>query len=178
MPSGEPAPSWLFGGLSLESLQVQLFAEGRLVALLVRPRLLGALELLDVQVAVVPPPPLEPGGDAVEQLVSYDCLVVSADSPWVDLAFRLIELATSDEVHHRLNAATRNLPVLTSSYRMSSPVTAGAQLGFLRTLEQGVTFPLSEGRGETFHGFYDTLQQEARAHLHGRSDIDPEGRHR
>jgi len=72
-------------GEDLESLQVQLFAEGRLASFLGGPWLLEALDKTGQPLAVDPIPSLVKGGPPVHSLVSYQCAAVlqqSLGSTW------------------------------------------------------------------------------------------------
>lgn len=167
----QPTEWRLLRGAPLESMQIQLFAEGRLAAFLARPWLLGALEMMGVPLAVIPSPPIDAGDGQVRQLVSYQCIVVRADSPWVDLAFRLSERMSVEEVHQRLTTGTRHLPVLISSYRLGPPMRSDARLGFLRALEQGLTFPSSAQWDDGLRGLQEALQMEVTVRLQQRRTL-------
>jgi maltose-binding protein MalE len=151
---------WLFRGAQLESLQVQLFAEGRLAAMVARPRVIPTLELLGAPMAVIPTPPLDPGDEPVRQVVAYQCLVVSAGSPWVDLAFRLGARMIDEETQHRLNQISRQLPVLAASYRLRPAITSPGLLGFLRAMEKGITYPMATEWDRDIADLHDALERE------------------
>lgn len=124
-------------GEDLESLQVQLFAEGRLASFLGGPWLLEALDKTGQPLAVDPIPSLVKGGPPVHSLVSYQCAAVLQQSAWVDLALDLAERLTDRNTNDRLNRLTRRLPVRADAYRSQEAVRSAGTVGFLRALEGG-----------------------------------------
>lgn len=160
LPGMRASDWWLFRGDQLESLQVQLFAGERLAALVARPRVIPTLELLGAPMAVIPTPPLAPGDEPVRQVVTYQCLVVSAGSPWVDLAFRLAARMIDEETQHRLNQISRQLPVLAASYRLRPAIMSPGLLGFLRAMEGGITYPMAIDWDRDIADLHGILERE------------------
>ncbi len=144
------APLWrdgrtwrLFRGADLESLHVQLFAEGRLASFIGGPWLLDALHSAGQPVAVLPIPPFTAGGSPGGTLVAYQCVAVSQQTPWLDLALEVGARLSTSEVNDRLNQAIRRLPVRVEAYRSHSFVHSPGIPGFLRALEEGRSLPAS-----------------------------------
>lgn len=130
-----------YRGDDLESLQIQLFAEGRLASFLAGPWLLEALELTGQAFVVVPIPPPTPGADPPGALVGYQCAAIVQHSPWLDLALEVGARLVGAEVNDRLTRTTRRLPVRADAYRSRESVRAPGTLGFLSALEQGRFLP-------------------------------------
>ncbi len=150
-PAWESAAGWrACRGSDLESLQVQLFAQGHLASFIAGPWLLQALEDSGRPFAVMPVPPLGPGAAPGRALVGYQCVVVSRESRWGDIALdvgaRLLQEATNE----RINRATRRLPVLLRAYESKQGLTGPGSFGFLRALEQGQFVPATESWSEGF----------------------------
>lgn len=146
------APLWTgpgawrsFRGDDLESLHVQLFAEGRLASFIAGPWLLEALELTGQQFVVIPIPPVVSGGPRAAALVGYQCAAIVQHSPWLDLALEVGARLVSAEVNDRLNRATRRLPVRIDAYRSRESVQTSGTLGFLGALEEGRFLPAGSG---------------------------------
>jgi arabinogalactan oligomer / maltooligosaccharide transport system substrate-binding protein len=124
-----------------ESLQLQLFSEGKLASFITGPWLLGALEKSEHPFAVMPIPPFANATHHANGLVGYQCLAVLRESKWVDLAMDIGLRLLGDEVNERLNRSTRRLPVLLSSYKSKQAMTSRGTVGFLRALEAGQYIP-------------------------------------
>ena len=74
-------------------------------------------------------------------LVGYQCIVVSRESRWGDLAHEVGARLLQEDSSARINRATRLLPVLLSAYESKQGLTSEGSLGFLRALEQGQFVP-------------------------------------
>ncbi len=142
-----------------ESLQLQLFNEGKLASFVAGPWLLEALEATGRPFAVIPIPPFAASPHPARALVGYQCVAVLRGSRWVDLALaagaRLLDPATNE----RLNRSTRRLPVLLSSYQTKRAMTVAGTVGFLRALEGGQAFPPTANWSEGFQRVGDRLQR-------------------
>ncbi len=138
---GSPLGWRICRGSDLESLQLQLFEDGRLASFLAGPWLLPALEAGGHPFAVVPIPPFVDSPHPARALVGYQCAAVAHGSPWADVALDIAERLCSSPVNERLNLATRRLPVLLNSYRTEQALTSRGTIGFLRALEDGQFFP-------------------------------------
>lgn len=139
-------------GQDLESLQFQLFAEGRLASFVAAPHLIEALERLGRPFAVVPLPGFAGAPAPATALVSYDCAAVVRQSRWIDLGIEVGRMLLDDEANSRLNRATRGLSVLASAYGSREAIASPATVGFLRALEGGRPFPASADWQQTFEG--------------------------
>jgi arabinogalactan oligomer/maltooligosaccharide transport system substrate-binding protein len=137
-------------GSDLESLQVQLFAEGKLASFIAGPWLLQALEESGRPFAVMPIPPLAPGMAPARALVGYQCVVVSRESRWGDLALEVGARLVHEGADERINRATRRLPVLMRAYELKPGFISAGNFGFLRALEQGMFVPATESWSEGF----------------------------
>ena len=158
------APAWkragvwrAFHGQGVQSLQLQLFAEGRLASFVGGPWLLPALDALGRRYAVMPIPPLAGAPHPAQSVVSYQCLVVSRRSPWVDLAFEVGVRLLADEPSANLAQATHHLPVLASAYRDERGAATG-RVGFLRALEAGQAFPIAAHSTEDLNAISNRLR--------------------
>ena len=140
---GTPLGWRICRGSDVESLQLQLFEDGRLASFLAGPWLLPALEAGGHPFAVVPVPPFADSPHPARALVGYQCAAVANGSPWADVALDIAARLCSSPVNERLNLATRRLPVLLDSYRTEQALTSGGTMGFLRALEEGQFFPAS-----------------------------------
>ena len=137
-------------GQDLESLQLQLFAEGRLASFVAGPRLIEPLERLGRPFAVVPLPGFAGAPAPATALVSYQCAAVVRQSRWIDLGMDVASRLLDDEANDRLNHATRGLPVLGGAYQSPEAIASPATVGFLRALENGRPFPASADWQQTF----------------------------
>ncbi len=163
------APVWqrpgawrLFSGDDLESLQLQLFAEGRLASFLAGPWLLDALEETGRPFAVMPIPGFADAPHPVRALASYQCVAVTKDTRWADLALEVADHLLDEAANERLTHATRRLPVLIASYQSEQAMASQGTVGFLRALEQGQFFPATAHWSEGFQGESQHLQKLAR----------------
>jgi maltose-binding protein MalE len=138
-------------GDDTESLQLQLFSEGKLASFVAGPWLLEALETTGRPFADSPNP--------ARALVGYQCVAVLRESRWADLALDVGTRLLDDESNERLNHSTRRLPVLLSSYQSKRAMTAPGTVGFLRALEGGQSFPPSANWSEGFQRVGDRLQR-------------------
>lgn len=130
-----------FRGGDLESLQVQLYAEGKLASFVAGPWLLQALEKAGRPFAVMPIPGFEGAPAPARALVGYQCVVISRESRWGDLALEVGSRLLREETNETINRATRRLPVLLSSYESKQGLITAGSFGFLRALEQGQFVP-------------------------------------
>lgn len=146
-------------GEDLESLHVQLFAEGRLASFLGGPWLLEALDRTGQPVAVEPIPSLSRGGAPGHSLVSYQCAAVLQQSAWVDLALDLGERLTDQNTNDRLNRLTRRLPVRADAYRSQEAVRSAGTVGFLRALENGRPLGATTTSLQALDNLADLLRQ-------------------
>ena len=156
------APAWaspsgwrVCRGSDLESLQLQLFAEGRLASFITGPWLLEALESCGHPFAVMPIPPLADSAAPSRALVGYECVVVTRESRWGDLALQVGARLLDARANERLNRTTRRLPVLLRAYE-SKQASAPGSFGFLRALEQGQFVPSTDLWNQ---GFREAEQQ-------------------
>ncbi len=138
---GTPAGWRAFRGSDLESLQVQLYATGRLAAFVAGPWLLPALEAVGRPFAVMPIPEFEGAPAPARALVGYQCVIVSRESRWGDLALEVGARLLREDSSERINRANRRLPVLLSAYESKQGLTSNGSFGFLRALEQGQFVP-------------------------------------
>ena len=130
-----------FRGGDLESLQVQLYAEGKLASFVAGPWLLQALEKAGRPFAVMPIPGFAGAPAPARALVGYQCVVISRESRWGDLALEVGSQLLREETNETINRATRRLPVLLRSYESKQGLITGGSFGFLRALEQGQFVP-------------------------------------
>lgn len=143
-PAWQETAAWpAFAGRDVESIQLQLFAEGRLAAFLAGPWMLEALELSGRPFAIAPVPRFAGSPHPARALVGYQCVAVAADSSWVDLALEIGARLLDVETNERLNQGSRRLPVLLKAYQSASAIQSPGTVGFLRALEEGQFFPAS-----------------------------------
>ena len=135
-------------GSDLQSLQVQLFAAGKLASFVAGPWLLQALEDTGHPFAVTPVPAFD-GATPARALVGYECAVVLRESHWGDLALEVGARLLREEANERINIATGHLPVLLSAYESRHGVATAGSFGFLRALEQGTFAPSTASWDET-----------------------------
>jgi len=141
-PLWSNASAWrLFRGDDLESLHVQLFAEGRLASFIGGPWLLEALEPTGQPLGVLPIPPMTAGGATGGAFVGYQCVSVLQTTPWLDLALEVGARLSTGDANDRLNRVIRRLPVRAEAYRSRSSIQTSGALGFLRALEEGRSLP-------------------------------------
>ncbi len=145
---GRLRPIWLggagwraFRGGDLESLQVQLYAEGKLATFVAGPWLLQALEKSGRPFAVMPIPGFAGAPGPARALVGYQCVVISRESRWGDLALEVGSQLLLQETNETINRATRRLPVLLRSYESRQGLITAGSFGFLRALEEGQFVP-------------------------------------
>jgi arabinogalactan oligomer / maltooligosaccharide transport system substrate-binding protein len=138
-----------------ESLQLQLFSEGKLASFVAGPWLLEALEATGRPFAVMPILPFADSPSPARALVGYQCVAVLRDSRWVDLALEVGAHFLDADVNEAINHSTRRLPVLLSSY----PMTSSGTVGFLRALEGGQAFQPSANWSEGFQRVGERLQR-------------------
>ena len=130
-----------FRGSDLESLQVQLYSSGKLASFVAGPWLLQALEEAGRPFAVMPIPGFSGAPGRARALVGYQCVVISRESRWGDLALEVGAQLLQEDSSDRINRATRRLPVLLSAYESKQGLTSAGSFGFLRALEQGQFVP-------------------------------------
>ncbi len=135
-------------GADLESLQVQLYAEGKLSSFIAGPWLVRALEEVGRPFCVVPIPPIAGAPHASRALVGYDCMVVSRESRWTDLALEVGARLLMEESNERISRATGRLPVLMGTYESRKGLKGSAGVGFLRALEAGQFIPSTTQWGD------------------------------
>ena len=150
-PAWERSGGWRScRGADLESLQIQLYAEGKLSSFLAGPWLVHALEEIGRPFAVVPIPRLAGAPHPARALVGYDCVVALRGSRWTDLALEIGNRLLMEEPNERLSRATGRLPVLMGAYESSQGMKTSAGVGFLRALEAGQFIPSTMHWGEGF----------------------------
>ena len=142
-----------------ESLQLQLFNEGKLASFVGGPWLLEALEATGRPFAVMPIPPFADSPQPAQALVGYQCIAVLRETGWIDLALEVGARLTEAGVNESLNRGTRLLPVLLSSYQTRQAMTTAGAVGFLRALESGRAFPPSVNWSEGLQGVESRLQR-------------------
>lgn len=164
-PAWQATGAWpTFAGRDEESMQLQLFAEGRLASFLAGPWLLEALEKSGRTFAVAPVPRFAGAPYPAQALVGYQCVAVAADSAWVDLALEIGARLLDLETNQRLNQGSRRLPVLLEAYQSASAIQSPGTVGFLRALEVGQFFPASTSWNMEFQKVSATLEQLGRKH--------------
>lgn len=150
-PAWQSPDRWLVcQGVDVESLQVELFAEGRLASFIAGPWLLPALEDGKRPFRVIPIPRPSGAPYPARALVGYQCVVVTRESRWSDLALEVAARLLGEDVNQRLNRSTRLLPVLLSAYESERGVTSPGTFGFLRALEEGQFLPPTAHWSEGF----------------------------
>lgn len=143
-PAWQANGAWpLFAGRDVESLQLQLFAEGRLAAFLAGPWMLEALEKTGRTFAIGPVPRFVDSPHPARALVGYQCVAVAADSAWVDLGLEVGARLLDVETNERVNQGSRRLPVLLDAFHSAGAIQSPGTMGFLRALEEGQFFPTS-----------------------------------
>ncbi len=133
----------------LESLQVQLFAEGKLASFVAGPWLVKALEATGRPFAVAPLPGLAGVERPARALVTYDCAVVLRGSRWADLALEVGARLLMEGPNARLNGAAGRLPVLTGDHRSDGNPPSSPEAGFMRALEAGQAVPFASHWAES-----------------------------
>lgn len=149
-------------GEDLESLQLQLFADGKLASFIAGPWLLEALEASGRPFAVAPVPAFADAANPARALVGYQCVAVAKDSPWVDLGLAIGANLLDSEANERLNRSTRRLSVLIGSFRSQKAMASRGTVGFLRALEQGQFFPAAAHWSDSFQRAGERLQRVTR----------------
>jgi maltose-binding protein MalE len=162
------APEWsrdsawrAFAGDDLASLQLQLFAEGRLASFPTGPWMLEALEECGHPFAVTPMPTFADAPHHAHALVRYQCAAVLRGSRWADLALEIGARLLEPSCNERLTHASRSLPVLLGAYKTEAAMASPGVVGFLRALEGGQAFPTSSAWGEAFQRASQRLQRLA-----------------
>jgi maltose-binding protein MalE len=146
-------------GSDLESLQLQLFLEGRLASFFAGPWLLETLEQSGHAFAVAPIPPFADAAHPARALIGYQCVAISRSSHWVDLALDIAERLCSRDVNERISHETRLLPVLLASYQSEDAMASPGMVGFLRAIEEGQLFPSQARWSDSFQRAADRLQR-------------------
>jgi arabinogalactan oligomer/maltooligosaccharide transport system substrate-binding protein len=172
------APLWRFAGAweacrgnDPESLQLQLFIEGKLASFIGGPWLLEALEASGRPFAVMPIPGFADSPSPAQALVGYQCVAVTRETEWVDLAIEVAASFTDEATNEAINRATRRLPVLLDSYQNRRAMTSPGTVGFLRALESGQSFPPAASLSEGLQRVEGRLQ---RLRAHARPPLGPE----
>ena len=142
-----------------ESLQLQLFNEGKLASFVGGPWLLEALEATGRPFAVMPIPPFADSPKPAQALVGYQCIAVLRETAWIDVALEVGARLTEAGANESLNRGTRLLPVLLSSYQTRQAMTTAGTVGFLRALESGQAFPPSVDWSEGLQRVEGRLQR-------------------
>jgi arabinogalactan oligomer / maltooligosaccharide transport system substrate-binding protein len=142
-----------------ESLQLQLFNEGKLASFVGGPWLLEALEATGRPFAVMPIPPFADSPHPAQALVGYQCIAVLRETAWVDIALELGARLTEEVTNEAVNRGTRRLPVLLSSYQSRRAMTSAGTVGFLRALESGQAFPPATSWSEGLQRVENRLQR-------------------
>jgi maltose-binding protein MalE len=162
----ELAPAWdnpdgwrACRGADLESLQLQLFLEGRLASFLADPSMLSALEESHHAFAVQPVPRFADAPFEARALVGYQCVAVTRGSAWVDLALDVAERLCRLDVNERLSQSSRRLPVLLASYKTQAAMSSPGMVGYLQALEVGQLFPSDYRWSDEFQRVADRLQR-------------------
>lgn len=163
------APLWAkddgwrtFSGHDLASLQLQLFAEGRLAAFLAGPSMLDALEECGRPFAVVPVPAFADAPHPASALVGYQCVAVARQSEWPDLALEVGARLLDSDINERLDRGTRQLSVLLASFQSAKALASPGTVGFLRALEQGQFLTAAMHWSERMQSATDRLQRLSR----------------
>ncbi|MFI5165520.1 MAG: extracellular solute-binding protein [Thermoanaerobaculales bacterium] len=144
-------------GVDLESLQLQLFADGKLASFVAGPWLLQALEDANRPFRVIPVPRLAGAPYPARALVEYQCLVVARESRWGDLALEVASRLLDQDANQRITRATRRLPVLLGAYESQPAATSAGTFGFLHALEEGQFLPPTARWSEGFARTRDRL---------------------
>jgi arabinogalactan oligomer/maltooligosaccharide transport system substrate-binding protein len=137
-------------GLDLESLQVQLFTEGKLASFIGGPWLVHALEDGGRPFRVIPIPGPVGAPHPARSLVTYQCVVITRESPWADLALEAASRLLEKGANQRITYATRSLSVLLSAYESEQGAATGGSFGFLHALEEGQFLPPTAHWSEGF----------------------------
>jgi len=150
-PAWQSPDRWLLcHGADVESLQLQLFAEGKLASFVAGPWLLKALEETERPFRVIPIPRPSGAPYPARALVGYQCVVATRESRWGDLALEVAARLLSPEANRRLDLATRRLPVLLSAYESEQAGASPGTFGFLHALEEGQFLPPTAHWSEGF----------------------------
>ncbi len=149
-------------GADLESLQLQLFAEGKLASFIAGPWLLQALENTERPFRVIPVPGPAGAPFRARSLVEYQCLVVARESHWGDLALEVASRLLEQNASQRITRATRRLPVLLGAYESQQGATSAGTFGFLHALEEGQFLPPTARWSEGFARTRDRLARLSR----------------
>jgi arabinogalactan oligomer/maltooligosaccharide transport system substrate-binding protein len=142
-----------------ESLQLQLFNDGKLASFIGGPWLLEALEASGRPFAVMPIPPFADSSNPAQALVGYQCIAVMRETAWVDVALEVAARFTDEAANEAINRATRRLPVLLASYQSRRAMTSAGTVGFLRALEAGQAFPPTASWSEGLQRVEGRLQR-------------------
>lgn len=125
------------------SLQVQLFAEGRLASFLAGPWLVSTLRSVAPTFAVAPVPAFRHAPFPPRPLVGYQSLVVIRRSPAADLAHAVANRLLAPPAQVRLALRTARQPVLRTPLLADAPVLPHPILSFARAVERGEAMPSS-----------------------------------
>lgn len=159
-PAWSSADGWrACRGPDLESLQIQLFIEGKLASFLTGPATLSVLEASHRPFAVLPVPAFTDSTHDARPLVGYQCVAVARGSAWIDLALDVAERLCRRDVNERLNRETRRLPVLLASYKTATAMASPGMVGFLQALEGGQLFPSDYRWSDGFQRVAEQLQR-------------------
>lgn len=158
----ESFPLWTVS--SAQSVQAQLFAEGKLAAFVAGAQFVGLLETLKVPYRVTPLPPLCEGCDPPRPRARVTAVVVNSFCHYPDLAEKVaLELALPER-NLRLNSARHTLPVLGSGEESQILARNPGLLGFQRALVSASVATLDEA-GEPWQAWElalaDFLRQRA-----------------
>ncbi|MFN3413080.1 MAG: extracellular solute-binding protein [Thermoanaerobaculum sp.] len=127
-----------------ESVQAQLFVEGKLAAFVGGPKAAALMEAVKAPYVVVPVPPLCEGCQAPKPWAQVTAVVVNSLCPFPDLAQKLaLELALPDR-NVRLNLAINTLPVLGGGEGSQILAQRPSLFGFQRALDTATVMTLDE----------------------------------
>lgn len=117
-----------------ETVQAQLFAEGRLAAFVAGPQFVGLLEALKVPFRIFPLPPLCEGCEAPKVGARVCAVVINYFCPYPDVAQKIaLELALPER-NVRLNLERNTLPVVGGGEESKILAQTPGLLGFRRAL--------------------------------------------
>lgn len=157
LASGAPLSFQLWAVPFAESAQAQLFAEGKLAALVGGPRTAALMEKVKTPYVVVPILPVCEGCYAPKPWAQVTAVVVNSLCPFPDLAQKLALELTSPDHNVALNLALHTLPVVGG--REESRVLAETPFlfGFQRALNTA-TIPTFDETSEVWQGWELALE--------------------
>ncbi|MCS7181893.1 MAG: extracellular solute-binding protein [Thermoanaerobaculum sp.] len=138
------------------AVQAQLFAEGRLAALVSGPQVLGLLETLQKPLVVTPLPAVCEGCSPPKPWARVTAVVVSNVCPYPDLAQQLALELTTLERNVQLNLAMNLLPVAGGADESQILAKSPALFGFQRALASARVLKAAE-LSETWNAWEKAL---------------------